>query len=514
MRVKIGGWAWLPKDELLSHQILNIKDKLTVYPRKTTDIASKSEPDPIFMYEENDDFLGVPRGWYLKNVTQGHDEVLDISYGAQMKDMKTAYRADGPFVEQARVLDIFESIKSEKHDNRWGGFLLQASCGAGKTNVAIEFARRVGRRTLVLVHQEFFLDQWRDRIKELMPDATVGIIRQNKCEYEGCDFSIGMLQSLARDDGNKYPDELYKSVFGTIIVDECHRLPASTFASILPRFNAAWRIGLSATPKRKDGAQDVFFNHISDITYVANIPAQVPKLRVLRTSSRLKPIRRGTYHVPTSKLNSAQILTQLGGDEFRAKDVADQLVLAVQAGRKVMVVSERIAHLKMMSDMLIESLFNMDLPFIPRVDYYTGEWYSDQLWTSDEKRPKGKRPGDPKLVKRTKAELLRTEGANVIMGTKQLISEGYDNPALDVLVLSLPMSDVEQVVGRVRRWCTAESEKCNRLCPWRAGDCKEKPEPIVMDVVDEDIPQLVSKWNRRQRFYGRIGTLGKRGKNE
>jgi hypothetical protein len=86
--------------------------------------------------------------------------------------------------------------------------------------------------------------------------------------------------------------------------------------------------------------------------------------------------------------------------------------------------------------------------------------------------------------------------------------EGLDIPALDVLVLSLPMGDVEQVVGRVRRWCTPELEKCERLCSWRVGECKEKPIPIVMDVVDE-IGKLMPKWKRRKRFYRSIGTLDK-----
>jgi hypothetical protein len=145
----------------------------------------------------------------------------------------------------------------------------------------------------------------------------------------------------------------------------------------------------------------------------------------------------------------------------------------------------------------------MELPFVPVIDFYTGEWYSGEVW---EKSTKSHKKGSPKLVKRTKNDLKKAESANVIFCTKQLAEEGLDIPALDVLVLSLPMGDVEQVVGRVRRWCTPELEKCERLCSWRAGECKEKPIPIVMDVVDE-IGKLMPKWKRRKRFYRSIGTL-------
>lgn len=501
MKVVVSGNVWLPIDELSGQQIVNIKDSLTIYPKKTTDIATKADPPPIYMYDERENVLGVPRAWYRKNVSKKHDEDIKVSYGCKMSDLTTRYKAFGNFIEQEAVIRTFLAKMEGK---RWDGFLLKAPCSFGKTPTALEFARRVGRKTLIIVHKEFFLKQWKRRIKHFMPDAKVGIIRQNKCEFEDCDFVIAMLQSLVRDkDSHKYPERIYKSEFGMVVSDECHRIAASSWSSILPRFNAAWRLGLTATPRRKDGAQDVFFNHISDITYSAKTNAQVPGLRILKTHSQLKPIRRGNYYVSVGDLNSAQILTQLGKDQFRAKDIVDQLVLAVVNGRKIMVVSERISHLKLMSDMLMNSLFNLDLPFEPTIDFYTGEWFSGEVWESSNKRHK---KGDPKMAKRTEVDLDKAECSNVIFATKQMIEEGLDIEALDVLVLSTPMGDIEQAVGRVRRWCLPDKTKCEYFCPWRAGNCKEKPTPIVVDVVDEDIPQLLPKWRRRQKFYKSIGT--------
>lgn len=500
MKVVVSGNVWLPIDELSGQQIMNIKKSLTVYPKRTTDIASKADPSPICMYDERENVLGVPRAWYKKNVSKKHEEEIKVSYGGKMSNLTTRYKATGNFVEQEAVIRTFLARMDGK---QWDGFLLKAPCSFGKTPTALEFARRVGRKTLIIVHKEFFLKQWKRRIKHFMPDAKVGIIRQNKCEFEDRDFVIAMLQSLVRDkDSHKYPERIYQSEFGIVISDECHRIAASSWSSVLPRFNAAWRIGLTATPRRKDGAQDVFFNHISDITYSAKTKAQVPGLRVLKTHSYLRPIIRGNYYVSVDNLNSAQILTQLGNDQFRAKDIVDQLVLAVQNGRKIIVVSERLSHLKLMSDMLMNSLFNLNLPFEPTIDFCTGEWFSGEVWEKSNSRHK---KGDPKMVKRTENDFDKAERANVIFATKQSIEEGFDVEALDVLVLSMPMGDVEQIVGRVRRWCYKDKEKCERYCSWRTGNCKEKPKPIVVDVVDEDIPQLLPKWKRRQRFYESIG---------
>lgn len=499
MEVKIGGWVWLPCGELSPQNIINIKEQLTVYPRRTTDIGNKVDPPPIFLFKEDEDsgLFGVPRGWYVNNVTVKHEEILDVSYGGRMRDLSTRYRADGHYVEQEAVLRMFEH---QMESRKWGGFLLKAGCGAGKTVMALEMARRKGRRALVLVHKEFFLDQWMDRIRYFMPDARVGLIQQRKCEYEDVDFSIGMLQSLARDGGGRYPSEMYRS-FGMIISDECHRTAAESWSSIVPKFSAAWRVGLTATPRRKDGAQDVFFYHISDISYSAETSSQIPRLRTLKTYSSLKPIRRGRYRVDVQDLNSAQILNQLGADEFRAKDIVDQLVLAVKAGRKAMVVSERISHLKMMADMLGASVFDMDLPFTPVIDFYVGEWYSGEVW---DKTTKSHKKGDPKMRKRKREDLRRAERANVIFATVQMVEEGLDIQAIDTIFLSTPKGDVEQIVGRVRRWCDMEPVKCEHLCPWRAGKCKEKPVPVVVDVID-DIDRLQPKWKRRKRFYRSIG---------
>lgn len=476
-----GGWVWLRKADYAPAYLNHIRRILTCYPSSTSE-HSKSEPKPIRLYEERREVLGVPRGWftheYAADIAAG--EVIDrVSDGGAMSpDAESLMRFEGPFAEQGNAIGIMQDYMAEKG---FGGFLLQAGCGFGKTNTALELAFRNNRRTLILVHKEFFLRQWRERIETFFRGARIGYIRQDSCDFEGCDFVIGMLQSIARDDGmgSKYDPAMYEA-FGMIISDECHRIGAQTWSDIVPRFTARWRVGLTATPRRKDDAEMVFFKHIGPIIYRAQTSAIVPEVRVLETAAVLKGKRSYGKFKPPESLGHTEVISQLVVDDERNRLIGEVVSRAVVSGRKVMIISERLKHLKALEAKCLDELLRLDYDMTPdvEIDYMIGS--------------------------RTEDELKRAEGANIILATKQMVEEGLDVPAIDVLLLSTPMSDVEQTVGRVRRHCKPAPDKCERMCPWRARECAGKPHPIVVDVHDPNIPQAARKVKKRNAFYSRI----------
>lgn len=301
-----------------------------------------------------------------------------------------------------------------------------------------------------------------------------------------------MIHSLASHvEKPRYDQELLDS-FGLVIIDEIHRSAAETWAPVASMFKAAWRIALSATPRRKDGAENVFFYNVGEITYAAKTFALVPKLRKLVTGAKLKKVGK----IPFDQMKKPMVLAQLCSDKYRTRMIADDVAVAVRNGRKIMVVSERLSHLQDIAAELTQILMSTkELPFTPKLDFYTGDWFTGEY---DE-------AGEPKKKKRTEDDLLKAESANVVFATVQLVEEGLDIQALDVIVLATPISDVEQTAGRGRRRCLPEPAKCERLCAWRAGVCTGKPMPIIVDVQDPNVPLAVRSAKNRSKFWKEIG---------
>ena len=96
-----------------------------------------------------------------------------------------------------------------------------------------------------------------------LPDARVGIIQRNKVQVKNKDIVIASLKSLAM---KNYPPEIFKE-FGLCIVDECHLTSTELYSKAYPKLGCKYKMGLSATPKRKDGLSKVFHWHMGPTLY-------------------------------------------------------------------------------------------------------------------------------------------------------------------------------------------------------------------------------------------------------
>ena len=97
------------------------------------------------------------------------------------------------------------------------GGILSLPCGYGKTALSLYIASQFKLKTLVIVHKTFLLNQWKDRIKEFMPNAKIGIIQQKTVDTEDKDIVIGMLQSISM---KEYAMTTF-DCFGMLIIDGC-----------------------------------------------------------------------------------------------------------------------------------------------------------------------------------------------------------------------------------------------------------------------------------------------------
>lgn len=222
------------------------------------------------------------------------------------------------------------------------------------------------------------------------------------------------------------------------------------------KFSARWRVGISATPRRKDGADDVFFYHIGSVLFSAKEQRLKPKIKRVWSNFRLVKTDRFNPSLAPRTL----VINFLVASRSRNERIVDQMVRAAQAGRKLLVLSERLQHLDTLAQMF-ETRWQEELPDpVPTFGFYVG----------------GK----------TAEEREDAAEAQIIMATSQYAQEGLDIPALDTLILATPMSDVEQAVGRILR------------------SHPSKKEPIVVDIRDDNVPIFRKAGENRDRLYARI----------
>jgi superfamily II DNA or RNA helicase len=117
--------------------------------------------------------------------------------------------------QKSALASIMVSLNS-----KYGGALLAMSPGDGKTIVGLKAASLLGKSTLVIVHKNFLLNQWKERIESCLPNARIGIIQGEIADIEDKDIVICMVQSIIRE--GKYEDNFFDR-FGFVIIDEAHR---------------------------------------------------------------------------------------------------------------------------------------------------------------------------------------------------------------------------------------------------------------------------------------------------
>lgn len=365
-----------------------------------------------------------------------------------------------------------------------GGAMLVLPCGYGKTVCALNLIARMGKRALVIVPKGFLVEQWQERAKAFLPGASLGRLQRDVVEDDR-DIVVGMLQSLAM---REYPEETLRK-FGVVVVDEAHHCAARVFSRALNKIPAKFVVGLSATPERKDGCTQLLYWSMGKVAHRIEREAESVGVRCLSYDCRVKEpkARDGTT-------NMAMLLTRISQKGERNGAIASQVVLLLKEGRKVILLSDRVAQLEELKKRVEEKMNAHD-----GKDAKGGKDANDLQHGKDAKDLQhGKDPQHGKDAKdskddevplaamyvggSSKRERERAELSQLILSTWQMSKEGLDIPALDTLVMATPKGDVEQGIGRILR------------------KHPSKKMPLVVDVVD-DLPSLVGMKFKRLKYY-------------
>jgi superfamily II DNA or RNA helicase len=149
-----------------------------------------------------------------------------------------------------------QAIELWRQKNRCGVVILPT--GAGKSLVAQMAIEQTRRSTLVVVPTLDLMNQWYDLLLSSF-QAEVGLIG-------GGFFEVGALTVTTYASAFRFMERLGNQ-FGLIIFDECHHLPSSVYRYAAEMCIAPFRLGLTATPERTDGADEMLERLIGPIVY-------------------------------------------------------------------------------------------------------------------------------------------------------------------------------------------------------------------------------------------------------
>ena len=413
------------KDDINSSQIKKIRDELTVKPFST---RGQEVSYPIF--RESEKKIYIPRYYGIENFGETENK---LSKG---ETIHLNFKGDLFDFQKEIVLKYLTSVGES------GGGLLDVEPGKGKTVMALNIISKLNKKTLVVVHKSFLMNQWIERIEAFLPDAKVGRIQGETIDVEGKDIVLGMIQSLSNKD---YPKELWDQ-FGLCVFDECHHLSAEVFSNVMINIVSSYNLGLSGTMTRKDGLTKVFKYFIGPVIHkektdlTTEVFVKAIRIQNEDTFENVKTDPRGQplYSCMISKLDYSDrnlIISNAVKQELKENENQQIMILA---------------HTKS----IVQDLFKQISIFEKSIGYYLGGMKEEHLKASESKK--------------------------IILATYAMASEGLDIKTLTTLILATPKSDICQSVGRILR--------------------SKHSTPLVIDLIDEH-PLFDTQYKKRMDYY-------------
>lgn len=415
------------------------KKKCNVQPNAHLQGADKykyGKPDPPFdVFRVTDKGLLFPKYYAIDNIK---DYEYTYTYP---QHIHVPFQGD---LRQHQVTAV-DCIKTSYES--CGGALLCLGCGLGKTVVANYMISIMKVKTVVLVHKQFLLQQWEERINHFLPNARVGKVQGKVRDVQDKDIILVMLQTVAL----KECDGLFEDV-GQLIVDECHHIAARVFCNALFKIPSKYTLGLSATPDRKDGLEYVIHWFLGPtVLTMENISENDVQVHMKQFDLEYPD----EIYNKMNKLALPSMITQLGNIEERNEKLVEIVLdLLKDDQRKVLVLSERREQLK--------TLMKLFASVNQSAGLYIGGMKDNELKLAESKR--------------------------IMLSTYAMTSEGFDNPHLNTLVFATPKTNIEQSVGRILR-------KIHDI------------QPVIIDIIDNYSLFKVQGYQRKYFYKNKQYTI-------
>ena len=257
------GYTLLKSELSVSKQNI-IKQDLTVRPfsvRNVLNGSNGSDENEYYVYRENEKKLYVPLYYGIKkfgppttiSLIEGKYLSSDVTFQGTLRDY------------QAPVVQKYLDHVQNNGMHSFGHGLLELPCAWGKTSASLYILSKLRKKTLVIVHAEFLMNQWIERIQQFLPNASIGKIQCDTVDIENKDIVLCMLQSLIC---KPYDPAIFKE-FGFTIIDEVHHISSKCFSNALFKVVTTYMLGLSATMERKDKTTYIFKMFLGEVIHKA-----------------------------------------------------------------------------------------------------------------------------------------------------------------------------------------------------------------------------------------------------
>jgi superfamily II DNA or RNA helicase len=402
------------------------------------------------LLNETPDFISIPRGFIGR--------LLRFCKEQQIEYVLDDQRKKAELISFKRSIALREyQLPAQQAATKKDFGIIVAPPGSGKTVLSLAIIKDKQQPALILVHRKQLADQWIERIESFLgiPKKDIGRIGQGK-NKPGKHITVAMIQSMEKALATPENAELMNA-FGTIIVDECHHVPAETYQSVIGKLSSYYMYGLTATPFRKYNDGKLIFIHLGEIIHEVKAPD------VQNQSGTQIIIRDTDLFVPfNTKTDMFETLFKiLIHDSARNQLILNDVVSQLNAGKKAVIITERKEHIISLQQYLKQNYDTIAL---------SGE--------------------DSDLSKKSKWTAINKGDFQVLITTGQYFGEGTDIQNIACLFLVYPFAfegKLIQYIGRVQR---------------------SEISPVIYDYRDHKIGYLERLFQKRNLYYKKLDESG------
>ncbi|PKQ66475.1 hypothetical protein BZG01_10625 [Labilibaculum manganireducens] len=450
LEIIISNQIFLKRAQLSQKLIVFLREQLNFY--NSDYLAKKNLGKSTFntekffrLIEESDNEVMIPRGFTASLVKFCNEEKIPFKI-IDKRDKK-----DTIDIESDIELQDHQEIALEKVREKDFGVIVSPP-GSGKTIIGLEIIVEKRQPALIIVHRKQLFDQWMERIQDFLkiPKKDIGQIGNQKKKI-GKQITIAMIQSLSRTDDLKD----IKNAFGTIIIDECHHIPAKSFRETIVNFNAYYLYGLTATPKRKNNDEKLIFVYIGNIIHQVNQQEFLAE-RNIQTEINIKET--DLFAPFDYKIDKYETISRiLIHDTQRNSLIINDIENNATRFKTILILSERKAHVDILNLYLKDKFETITI-------------HGD----------------DSEVARKSKIEQIKQGHFKIVISTGQFFGEGIDISNLECLFIVYPFAfegKLIQYIGRIQR---------------------SKNPPVIFDYRDSKIDYFEKMFKQRKRYYNKL----------